>query len=105
MPSDDNAHYQTALHELSRLVQRRNQYLLKLDTLASLPLAISPQSGHIAEFDLAGARAILDRIESETELIQQVAQDLNRLAEDCGLPTVQWLPFPESADRPVDAEA
>ncbi len=105
MASDDNNRYNRALQELSRLVQRRNQYLLKLDTLASLPLAISPQSGHIAEFDVAGARAILDRIESETELIQQVAQDLNRLAEDCGLPAVQWLQLPESADSPVDADA
>ncbi len=105
MPSDDNGRYNTALQELSRLVKRRNQYLLKLDTLASLPLAISPQSGHIAEFDLAAARAILEKVESETQLIQQVAQDLNRLAEECGLPGVQWLPLPESVDSSVDADA
>ncbi len=105
MPMDDTKRYDAALQELSRLVRRRNQYLLKLDTLASLPLAISPQSGHIAEFDLAEARAILDSIESETELIQQVAEDLNRLAADTGLPEVQWMQLPQSADGPVSADA
>ncbi len=105
MASDENTRYNTALHELSRLVQRRNQYLMRLDTLASLPLSIGPSSGHIAEFDATGARRLLDSIESETQLIRQVAQDVNRLAEECGLPPVQWMPLPEARESAVDADA
>lgn len=96
LENQPEAQYQQALETLSRLVRERDQCLLQLDTIASLPLSISPRSGHVAEFDLRDARELLDSIEQQTLWIHQAIEEANRHADACGRPRVTWLRMPRS---------
>ncbi len=46
--NDLEGRYERSLQRLSELVQERDRCLMELETLASLPLSVSPRSGHVA---------------------------------------------------------
>ncbi len=98
------AQYQRALEQLSRLVRERDQCLLQLDTIASLPLSISPRSGHVAEFSVRDARELLDSIEQQTVWIHQAIEEANRHADTCGRPRLAWLRMPRSNGGSAEGE-
>jgi hypothetical protein len=91
--------FQRAIERLSELVQQRDRCLSQLETLATLPLSISPRSGHVAEFDLAGARELLDSLEQQTGLIEQAIQAVNRLARESGRVGVVWIKMPRGKNE------
>jgi hypothetical protein len=97
--TDAEKRYEDALQQLSDLVEQRDQALLQLDTMASLPLSISPRSGNVAEFDLDTAQMLLDRVHTQTERIRTAMEMLNRYAEQCSRPEVRWLKMPASRKR------
>lgn len=78
--------------------------MLRLDTIASLPLSISPRSGHVAAFDVEDARQLLASIEQQTAQIQQAIDEANTHADACGRPRVVWLLMPRSNRRPDGGE-
>ncbi len=86
--------YEKALQNVSQLVLQRNELLYQLDELASLPLNISPASGHVAEFDARIAMQIIQRIDRQTVAITSALEVANRYAQECGMPQVDWLPMP-----------
>ncbi len=94
MATEADRHYQEALGRLSDLVRERDQVLLQLDTLASLPLSISPRSGHVAKFDTGHAQRLLEKIERQNLRIEQAMRTVNEIAAENGLPKIDWLELP-----------
>lgn len=94
MATEAERHYQQALERLSDLVQRRNQALLQLDTMVSLPLSISPRSGRVAKLDAGAARRLLDQVERQNDHIAQAMETVNQLAAQLGRPRIEWLAMP-----------
>lgn len=96
MARDDDleAKLNGAKKQLSALVLRRNSLLLRLDSLATLPLNITPASGHVAEFDVRTAQRLMISIEKVTVRIASVMDEYNQYAERCGVPEVDWLQIP-----------
>ena len=88
------------MRRLSDLILQRDRCLLELDTLASLPLSISPRSGHVAEFELEAACELLDAIEKQTAQIQQGMDAVNEIARQMQRTPLVWLKMPRrnSAD-------
>ncbi len=94
--NDLEAKYQRALQRLSELVQERDRCLLQLDTLASLPLSISPRAGHVADFDMGTARDLLNDIQRQGHMIEIAVDAVNEVAQQAGHPQVIWLRMPRS---------
>ena len=94
MKTDAERQYEEALQLLSSLVEQRDRVLLQLDTMASLPLSISPRSGHVSEFDLEAAQKLLTQIHQHTQSIGQAMELVNQYAEECSRPEVRWLKMP-----------
>ncbi len=94
MLTEADTRYQEALGQLSDLVRERDQLLLQLDTMASLPLSISPRSGHVAKFDTAHAQRLLEKIGRQSLRIEQMMETVNQYAEQVGLPKIEWLELP-----------
>ncbi len=86
--------YQQALWELSDLVMRRNQSLLHLGTLATMPVGLRPDSGMVAEFDTRAARELLAHIDHQTEQINDAIAKTNHFAGAAGAPSVIWKRIP-----------
>ncbi len=84
------------MQRLSELVQERDRCLLQLDTLASLPLSISPRAGHVAEFDMDAARELLDDVQRQSSLIEIAVDAVNEAARAAGRQQVIWLKMPRS---------
>ncbi len=93
---DLEAKYQRALQRLSELVLQRDRCLLQLDTLASLPLSISPRAGHVAEFDMNAARELLNDVQRQSHMIEIAVDAVNEAAQAAGHQQVVWLKMPRS---------
>ncbi len=96
--------YDRALKGLSDLVMQRNELLYELDEMASLPLNISPASGHVAEFDAQMAMLLIQRVDRHNVAIQSALAEANRYAHECGMPEVSWLPMPRPRSALLRAE-
>ncbi len=82
------------MQRLSELVHQRDRCLMELERRASLPLSISPRTGHIAEFDVPAARKLLEDIAQQTACIDQALEDVNRAGVAAGRPPVDWIQIP-----------
>ena len=91
MTSSPEEMYQQAKKQLSALVLKRNELLLRLETLATVPLTITPASGHVAQFDAEEAARLLRRIQQQTALIAAALDEVNRYAGQAGQPGVNWV--------------
>lgn len=83
--------YWRALHLLSELVVQRNQILLELEHMATVPLGLTPAEGFVGTFDSKRGRdlmALMDRINVR---IDDALGDVRRQAEAANMPPVDWL--------------
>ncbi len=90
--------HQQSMWRLAELVLQRNRSLLRLNTLAILPLGLTPASGMIAEFDTHAARKLLDQIDRQTERINDALAETNHQGGLCGSAPVTWRPTPVFKD-------
>lgn len=88
--------YWQAVHRLSDLVVRRNEDLIELESMATLPLSLSPAAGHVGRFDHQKARALLERVEQLTGMIDSALAEVRREADAAGMPAVDWIEMPET---------
>lgn len=90
--------YHQAMWKLAELVLQRNHALLRLNTMATLPLGLTLASGMLAEFDSRAARKLLDEIDRQTEKINDALAEANHCGALCGSPQVTWRPVPVFRD-------
>ncbi len=88
--SGDEYAYEQARQKLLALVLARNKLLLRLDGLTLTPLNLSPASGLVADFDRTAARQIIDEVDRLAPQIDDLLAEVNRLAVECGKPTLDW---------------
>ncbi len=82
--------YEQARQKLNDAVLRRNQMLLELDAMATLPLNINPASGIVVEFSSKRALRLIELIEKETLEIDGVMAEVNQYAKEArGMP-IAW---------------
>ncbi len=88
--------YWQAVHRLSDLVVRRNEELIELESMATMPLGISPAGGFVGRFDIERARVLLDRLDALNALIEDAMVEVRREAEAVAMPPVEWMDVPHS---------
>ncbi len=96
--------YQTARSELSRLVRERNECLQRLETLAALPLSLSPGAAYVGEFDVQEALQLIDAIQQQTRSIESAMQSINQAAQELGYSAVLWMKMPGARNPDGNAE-
>ena len=94
--------YQQAMWNLSDVVRRRNQSLVRLNSLTTLPLTISAGSGFIGAFDMNSAMRLLGEIARQTERINDALAEANQFADRTGKGTMGWMEAPHPPGE-VDA--
>ncbi len=88
--------YWNAVHKLSDLVVRRNEELIELESMATMPLGISPASGFVGRFEVERARRLMDRVDALTALIEDSMAEVRREADAAAMPPVEWMDVPHS---------
>ncbi len=95
--SEDKWRYQQAMWKLSDVVLRRNQSLVRLNSLTTLPLTIAAGSGFIGAFDMHAATSLLGEIARQTERINDALAEANQFAGQTGRSTIEWMSLPRPA--------
>ncbi len=92
--TDTKWRYEEALWKLSEQVLRRNQILLRLNTLTALPLGFAPAMGIVGQFDTGQARKLLALIDQQTSKINDALAEANHWGAQCGIAPVEWRSVP-----------
>lgn len=79
-----------AWNELFDLVMSRNEVLKRLDMMAKMAMDMTPATGMVIEFDVTRAEELIAAIDDLTPRISAGIQRVNRLAEQCGRPSLKW---------------
>ncbi len=80
--------------QLSDVVLRRNQSLVRLNSLTTLPLTVTAGSGFIGAFDMHTAMSLLGEIARQTERINDALAAANQFASRAGRSTIGWMEMP-----------
>ena len=85
--------YEEAWKKLFAAVMHRNRSMEELYNMLAASKDVSPAQEHIAEFDTAEARRLLDQIDAATPPVVEALEEFNAQRKKINRPPLTWQSY------------